>query len=194
MKTAYVFLADGFEEIEAFTPIDFLARAGQSLQRVGVQTREVRSNSGTNIITDCSLSELGPVDAYDLLVLPGGAEGAKNLSENAQFIELLRSHNSNGGIIASLCISPAWVLGRHGLLAGKKYTCYPGGEKDVDDSTATWVDAPVVRDGTIITSRGIGTAAQFAAVLVSIMAGEEAARKIWNSTLQGMCNTEFPML
>lgn len=190
--TAHVFLADGFEEVEAITPIDFFVRAGMHVQRVGVTEQEITSNSGTRVIADCSFDDLVDPDPSSLLFLPGGSEGANNLSSHKPLIELLEKHAQLGGHVAAICIAPVRVLGQHGLLRNRRYTCYPGGEKELDDKTAVWVDEPIVRDENVFTSRGIGTAALFAAYLIRVLVGEEQAKKVWDQTLQGMSTPRFP--
>ncbi len=190
--TAYVFLANGFEEVEAITPIDFFVRAGIRVQRVGVTEQEITSNSGTRVVADCRFDDLVEPDSSSLFFLPGGSEGANNLSSHKPLIELLEKHAQSRGRIAAICIAPVRVLGQHGMLANRRYTCYPGGEQELDDKTAVWIDEPIVRDENVFTSRGIGTAALFATYLIRVLVGEEQAKKVWDQTLQGMSTPRFP--
>ena len=193
MKTMYVFLANGFEEIEASIPIDFCVRAGIEVKRVAVYTEKVQGNSGGIFLCDSHIEEIKP-DNQDVLFLPGGTEGAKNLSESKTLILLLNNHNNNNGIIAAICIAPAWILGKHGFLANRNYTCYPGGKKYIQDTTATFVEQAVVKDKNIITSRGIGTAFQFAVEIIMTMLNDAlVAKKIWENTLLSLGIDTFPI-
>ncbi len=192
MKTVYTFLADGFEEIEATIPMDLCMRAGIQVKRVAVYTEKVQGNSGGTFLCDSHIESIHP-DNEDILFLPGGGKGAKHLSESKPLSLLLEKHNQNNGIIAAICIAPAWVLGKYGLLKNKSYTCYPGGEKDVQDTTAVFLEQAVVKDGNIITSRGIGTAFQFAVALITtVLDDNSVAQKVWKETLLPLSTHQFP--
>lgn len=180
MKRIAVLLADGFEEVEAVTPIDFLRRAGVEVIIAGVTGKIVTGAHGIKITADMGADEL-PSD-LDGVVIPGGMPGAQNVSDSPVAVSIIQKHFNSGKVIAAICAAPAVVLGSHGLLKGRKYTCYPGYEKDVKDGT--FCHESVVNDGNLLTSRGPGTAARFALALIERLAGKEEANKIHKGTLQ----------
>lgn len=163
----YVLLADGFEEIEALSPVDLLRRAGVTVQTVGVDTLTPRGARGVAVTADIALKDLS-ADA-EIVVLPGGFPGYENLAKNQTLCEYLKAFR---GIIAAICGAPS-VLGGLGLLAGKRATCYPGMEDKLGGAIHT-ADA-VCRDGDIITSRSAGTALAFSLTLVKALCGTEVA-------------------
>ena len=126
MKSSYLFLAPGFEEVEALTPVDVMRRAGIDVKTVSVTaSRDVEGAHGVTVKADMTFDEADFSDC-DWLVLPGGMPGATNLYECKPLCSLLLKHNAEGGHIAAICASPAVVLGGLGLLDGKEATCYPG--------------------------------------------------------------------
>jgi protein deglycase len=174
---ALVVLAPGFEEIEAVTPIDVLRRAGVSVTVAGLSSLHVTGSHGIILTADILLSDVSA--EYDALVLPGGQPGADNLAASAVLKERILRMHSRGKTIAAICAAPAVVLSPLGILTGKKATGFPGME-DEFAAGITLVDAPVVVDGNIITSRGAGTAMEFALALVKTLTGTpqtEALRK-----------------
>jgi protein deglycase len=171
-------LATGFEETEAITVIDLLRRAGVTVTLLGLESREVTGSHGITIVTDKLLADFG--DAFDGIVLPGGMPGAKNLANSARLLDLLRETHKRGGLCAAICAAPI-VLGRAGVLAGHKATCFPGFEKEL--TGAQFVDNDVVRDRNVITSRGVGTAIPFALEVISHLVNSEAAGKVKKSIL-----------
>ncbi len=179
-KKAAVLLADGFEEVEAVTPIDFLRRAEIDTVMVGVSGREVAGGHNIHMTTDVSLSDLD--EDLDAVIIPGGMPGAENLSNSEKVVELLGKMHDKGKLIAAICASPAVVLGKHGFLKDKKYTCYPGFEKDLAEGMHS--NDRVVVDGDLITSRGPGTAAEFAEAIIRYLIGDEEAETIHRKTLQ----------
>ena len=167
MKIALL-LADGFEEIEALTPLDMLRRAGLSVDTVGIGKKDI-----------CD-SEAEPND-YDAVILPGGMPGATNL-DSAEFTDrIINAVTEKGGRIAAICAAPL-VLGRRGLLRGKKAVCYPGFEDEL--TGAEVIFDGVVTDGNITTARGMGVALPFACELVALLASKEAAEKISRSIMK----------
>ncbi len=179
-KRAVVFLADGFEEVEAVTPIDFLRRAGVDVVIAGVESREIRGSHGIVIQADVIADEILTVP--DAVVLPGGMPGSKNLADSAAVRQLTMDVNTAGGLIGSICAGPAVALASFGLLDGRRFTCYPGFEERVPGGFFS--GDRVVVDGNIVTSRGAGTAAEFALELVRSLAGDEIANEIHIATIQ----------
>jgi 4-methyl-5(b-hydroxyethyl)-thiazole monophosphate biosynthesis len=180
VKKIAVLLAEGFEEVEAATPIDFLRRAGVDVIVAGVTGKTVTGARGIKFVADVSLGELPP--ELDGVVIPGGMPGAANIAKSAAAIELIRLLFTAKKLVAAICAAPGVVLGAHGFLAGKKFTCYPGYEKDV--AKASFSEDAVVKDGNLITSRGPGTAAEFAEALIEYLLGKDAALKVRQDTLQ----------
>ena len=176
MKTSYVFLAKGFEEIEALAVIDIMRRAGMSVETVSISNHdEVEGAHGIEVITDEVLTKLELKDA-DWLILPGGMPGATNLFECGALRDCLREHHAEGGHIAAICASPSVVLGKIKLLEGRRATCYPGMEAGMIGAQV--VDDLVVVDGNITTGKGPAVAAKFALSLVAQSMGQDVADQI----------------
>ena len=179
-KKALVLLANGFEEVEAVTPIDYLRRAGAEVTVAGVGGSAIKSSRGLVVQADVQVSALG-AETWDAVVVPGGMPGAANIAADAASVKLIKSQAAADRLIAAVCAAPAVVLAPLGLLSGRRFTCYPGMEKDV--SGARWSDERVVVDGNVITSRGAGTAGEWALEIVSKLFGTEAAAKISKAVL-----------
>jgi 4-methyl-5(b-hydroxyethyl)-thiazole monophosphate biosynthesis len=183
MSRAAVLLADGFEEVEAVTPIDFLRRAGVEVIVTGVTGDTVTGAREIVVRTDRGIEEVaGMTDQLDAVVLPGGMPGAENLARSEGVNKILTEMNGGGKLIAAICASPAVVLEPTGILAGKRVTCYPGFEDRF--TKAAFETSRVVVDGNILTSRGPGTAAEFAVEIIRRLAGDEAAKDVYEKTLQ----------
>ena len=180
MSKAAILLADGFEEVEAITQIDFLRRAGIELKIVGVGNKDITSAREVRINTDETIDELD--EDFDAVILPGGLGGAKNLSSNQEVLNLVKEMHDEGKYIAAICASPAVVLAPLGLLKGKTFTCFPGFENNIEDGTFS--EDRVVVDGKLITSRAPGTAAEFAYEIIRHLQDKAAADKVSQSTLQ----------
>ena len=178
----YVFLADGFEEIEALTPVDLLRRAGVEVGTVSIYPGRKEVTGARNICVKADLTiDDADMDAAQLIVLPGGMPGTVNLLECGRLMEAVDAFNAKGKCIAAICAAPARILGSKGLLKGKKATCYPGMESLMEGATP--VTKTVVTDGNITTSRGLGTAVDFACELISLLCGEEKAKEIRTSVV-----------
>ena len=178
MSKAYIFFADGLEEIEGLTVVDMLRRANIDISIVSMNdTLQVTGSHQIVITADTLLKDIKAEQA-DLFVLPGGMPGTTHLAESSKLAEILTQAASRGKYVAAICAAPS-VLGGLGLLKGKKATCYPGFESKL--TGATCQTEPVVVDGNIITSRGMGTAIPFAAQLVALLKGEKAARDLKKS-------------
>ena len=176
MSKAYVFFADGFEEVEAITPVDYLRRAGVETVMVSIKdTKNVTGAKGIPMVADKLFSECDFSDA-DMLVLPGGMPGTKYLGEHQGLCDLLvKAAADDKTILGAICAGPT-VLGKLGILKDKKATCYPGCEAQLTGAKVT--DKRFVTDGRVVTSRGAGTAPYFAFALIEALCGEEKAMEI----------------
>ncbi len=181
MAKALVVLAPGFEEVEAVIPIDLLRRAGVEVLTAALEDeRLVEGSHGLVIQADTTLEKI-PED-LDALVLPGGMPGSAHLAASEGVMELVKDFENRGKILAAICAAPALVLGKAGVLEGKRFTCYPGLEKKVS-SRGIYSCEALVTEGNIITSWGMGGAAEFARALIRMLAGEEAADRVLKETL-----------
>lgn len=181
MKTSYIFLAPGFEEIEAVTPIDVLRRAGMPVKTVAVAADGlvVAGAHGVPYVADMTIGELPSDLEAEWLVLPGGMPGATNLVGSAELVSLLTTFPGN---IAAICASPSVVLGSLGLLEGKRATCYPSMESFSREGV-TFTGARVERDGRFITGRGPAMALDFAAAIVEASCGPEKIHEVLSGML-----------
>ncbi|MDR1839962.1 MAG: DJ-1/PfpI family protein [Treponema sp.] len=184
-KKAIVLLADGFEEVEAITPIDYLRRAGVEVTIAAVaDSLTVKGRwGGLKVTADTPLAGLAKegTDGWDAVIVPGGMPGAQNIAASEEAGSLIKKMAVKGKLICAICAAPAVVLFPLGLLSGKKFTCYPGMEEKV--SGGEWSDRRVVVDGNIITSRGAGTAGEFAIAIIEKLLDEAAAKKIADAVL-----------
>lgn len=175
MKQALIFLAEGFEEIEAVTPLDLLRRAGVEAKFVSLNgTLDVTGAHGAIYHADMLFDRSVAANA-DMFILPGGMPGAQHLQDHAGLGELLKAASAAGKWVCAICAAPM-VLGHLGLLQGKKATIYPGMEARLIGATP--VKERVCRDGNIITSCAPATAMLFALELVAALMGEDAAQAI----------------
>lgn len=174
-KRVLVILADGFEEIEAITPIDVLRRAGLEVTLAGLSGKMVTGAHGIKFQADVLLDEYK--DLPDAVVLPGGMPGAQNLGQSPKVAEIIKKMNSQQKIIGAICAAPALALAPTGILDGKKATCYPGFERNFSSSIAFSNDRVVV-DGNVITSRGPGSALEFSLELVEKLVGKEKSQTL----------------
>jgi 4-methyl-5(b-hydroxyethyl)-thiazole monophosphate biosynthesis len=180
MKKIALLLADGFEEVEVVTPVDFLRRAGIEVILTSIGELNVTGAHNIVIKADITLTSL-PAD-IDGIILPGGMPGAANLAQSTAVIELVRKMNSDSKLVAAICAAPALVLQSAGVLVGRKFTCYPGFEHLINN--ADFRTERVVQDGNIITSRGPGSAAEFSIALIEYLLTKEAAELVKEATLQ----------
>lgn len=174
MPTVLVPLAQGCEEIEAITVIDILRRAGITVVSAGLDTQPVRASRGTALIPDTTLKS-ALEQSYDMVVLPGGQPGSNNLKADARILSLLNTMAREDKYIAAICAAPS-VLATAGLLDGKRATSFPGA---LDAFPKVHQQAAaVVEDGKLITSRGPGTAMDFALTLVERLAGRVKRQEV----------------
>jgi protein deglycase len=176
MAKVLVPLADGFEELEAITIIDLLRRAGFEVISAGLNDQPVTASRKNVIIPDTSIDKVMD-QAFDLIVLPGGLPGADNLRDNPQIQTLLQRQHNQGKTVAAICAAPK-ALAASGILSGKTVTCYPGSLDQLDSPDFTITSNPVEIDGNIITSRGPGTAMDFALTLIERLANKSLRDKV----------------
>lgn len=177
----YLFLADGFEEIEAIATLDVLRRGQMEVFTVSIKHDHVVTGAhGVPVTADYTFKEVD-FSGTDWLILPGGMPGASNLHEFGALNDLLKVHAGKGRI-AAICASPAVVLAATGLLDGKKATCYPGFETALIAAGAEYVKERVVVDGNIVTGNGPSSAIPFGLEILKLTKGAEVSE----SVAQGM--------
>ena len=177
----YLFLANGFEEIEALCPLDLLRRAGLQVTTVGIGGDLIKGSHGIAVQADM------PDTMYrdskpEMIILPGGMPGSKNLDESRIVDSALRAAASSGGYLAAICAAPM-VLGKRGYLEGKTATCFPGFEEHLKGATLAPDGVRVVTDGNIITAAGMGVALEFGLALVRVLKGNDAAEDLRRTVL-----------
>ena len=176
--TAYVFLAEGFEEVEALTPVDILRRGGVTVKTVGIGAKTVTGSHGIPVVCDIAEEDVIP-EEIDLMVLPGGIPGTPNLGASLTIQEGLAYAAQEDLWVGAICAAPS-VLREHGLLHGRKHTCYPGGGDD-EKYRGSCTAAPLQQDGKIVTANGAGNAMTFALYLLAALQGEEKALEVARS-------------
>jgi len=185
MKKACVLFADGFEEVEAITPVDYLRRARIDVVTLGLEGQEIRGAHGITIRTDAELKARGggssSLSAFDCVVVPGGMPGAKNIAASHDATRIIGDVFNGGGLVAAICAAPVVVLSPLGFLKGRRFTCFQGMEKDA--AGGIFSEERVVRDGNLITSRAAGCAAEFSVAVIRYLLGDGAAEAVQNSTL-----------
>lgn len=173
-KTA-IFFATGYEEIEALTVVDILRRAGEDITMVSVtEERTVTSSHGVEVTMDKTLSEVN-FDEVDVIVLPGGMPGTKNLEACEALMAQVDAFVAAGKLVAAVCAAPS-ILGHRGHLKGKKACSFPSMESQLEGAEVKQV--PAVEDGNIITGRGMGAAIPFALTILGALQSEEAAEEM----------------
>jgi 4-methyl-5(b-hydroxyethyl)-thiazole monophosphate biosynthesis len=171
MTQALVPLAQGCEELEAITITDLLVRAGIEVTTCGLDDKPVKASRGTTIIPDTTIEKVQNTP-YDLIVLPGGLPGADHLRDNEPLQALIKKQVSENRYMAAICAAPK-ALAAAGVLTGKTATGFPGVLAALGDSSINLSDNAVEIDGNIITSRGPGTAMDFALTLIELLEGKE---------------------
>lgn len=170
MNKVYLFLADGFETVEALAPVDVIRRAGIDVVTVSIMGRKnVVSAQDVTVVADALYDEVCLDDA-DALILPGGGTGTENLSAYKPLCLQLAEAHSKGKLVAAICAAPM-VFGRIGILEGRRATCYPGCEGDL--SGAEYTAAAVEQDGNIITGCGPGVSFDFGFAIVERLCGKD---------------------
>lgn len=170
----YIFLADGFEEVEAIAPIDVLRRCQLEVRTVGVTGKIATGSHGIPVTCDMEIAESDFSDAQ-CVILPGGMPGTLNLRESPAVISAVQNTFNQGRIVAAICAAPS-VLGEIGLLKGKEAICFPGFEDKLLGARLS--AAPVCQDGTVITAKGAGVALEFGAKIAACFAGAEKSAQV----------------
>lgn len=173
----YLFLADGFEIIEALAPVDMLRRAKLDVKTVGVTGKNVLSSCGVEVTADITMDEFEYINV-DAVILPGGMPGTLNLENNAAIQNAIDKAVENKALICAICAAPS-VLGHKGLLKNKEAIAFPGFEKDLDGAVIS--EQYIVRDGNFITAKGAGVAVDFGLEIVRALTDEETANNIRNT-------------
>ena len=176
----YLFLADGFEEIEALCPLDLLRRAGAEVLTVGVSGKVAHGSHGIDVICDIEKEELDISRDFDMIILPGGMPGSVNLDNCSVVHQMIDIANEKGKLICAICAAP-FILGKKGLLQGKRAICYPGFEEQL--TGAKIVNQGVVHDGNIITGRAMGSAHDFGLEIIEALYGKEMRQKLKDAVL-----------
>lgn len=176
----YIFLANGFEEIEALCPLDLLRRADLKVTTVGIGGNRITGAHGITVsadITDTNYTDHVP----EMIILPGGMPGTTNLDSSSTVETAIKCAVRNDSYIAAICAAPM-ILGKRGILSGKSVTCFPGFEKYLTGADVR-EDAGVVRDGKLITAAGMGAALDFGLELVSAFKGREYAEELRHAVI-----------
>jgi 4-methyl-5(b-hydroxyethyl)-thiazole monophosphate biosynthesis len=174
-KSVLVPIADGTEEIEAVCLIDVLRRAGVSVTVASVDGLEVTASRGVRLVAEQLIADCVD-DTYDVIALPGGMPGAEHLRDSKDLERLLKRQQREGRLYAAICASPVVVLQHHGLLGQRRATCHPDFVHQLENTDA--VEERVVIDGPCVTSRGPGTAIEFALKLVELLYDGQKAKEI----------------
>ena len=170
----YLFLANGFEEIEALAVVDILRRAGANIKTVGIDNKEIVGAHNIKVFVDTTENQV-EIDKIEMVILPGGMPGTTNLWECTVLCEKVKAHAEAGLPVAAICAAPL-IFGRLGILEGKNATCYPGFEGELKGANCT--AEGVVKAGNIITGKGPGKSPEFAFAIVASLLGEAKANEI----------------
>lgn len=176
----YVFLADGFEEVEALCPVDILRRGGIDVKTVGVTGKTVMGAHNIPVVADITVEE-AVFDGLDAVILPGGMPGTLNLQKDGTVEEFIKFAVDKGLLLAAICAAPS-ILGKLGILNGKKAVCYPGFEKEL--CGAQVLDLPCVKDGNIITGKGAGAAFDFGFLLLETLTSNKVMTEDLKKTMK----------
>lgn len=174
----YCFLADGFEETEAIAPVDMLRRAGVTVKTVGIGKSVITGSHGLSVICDLTDSELRLTDELDGVILPGGMPGTLNLDASQAVHSAVDFAVSHQKLVCAICAAPS-ILGRKGLLSGKKAIAFPGFEKELEGAIIS--KDPVVKDGVFITAKGAGVAVDFGLEIVAALVSRAKSDEIRSS-------------
>ena len=183
MKGIHLFLADGFEDMEAIATRDVLLRGGVDVRTVSISDDYlVESSHGLQVTADVSWRDLEVMepgtDGTDVMIFPGGMPGSKSLATHAELMEILQDHWARGGAVAAICAAPGLVLSQLPGLEGKRFTCFDGFEESLIAQGAVYTPESAVTDGRMITGRGAGCAVAFGLAILTYLQGPEVAAKV----------------
>ncbi len=176
----YIFLADGFEEIEALCPLDLLRRAGIETKTVGIGSKTITGSHKIPVLCDITDTELDGNEQFDMIILPGGLPGATNLDKSPVVDNFISRAIKEDKYIGAICAAP-FILGKRGLLKNKHACCYPGFENELLGAIVS--NDGCVCDGKIITARAMGKSHEFALEIIKCLSGKEQADKLSSSIL-----------
>lgn len=176
-----ILLADGFEEVEALTPVDYLRRMSVEVEMVSLKDElYVKGSHGIEVKANKTLDDIKEFNTYSGVIIPGGLPGATNLRDDDRVIKIVREFNEKKKLVAAICAGPI-VLQRAGIIKGRNITSYPGFDKDLVD--ANYKEDIVVQDGNIITARGPAAAIYFAIKISEYLKGEEKTKELRRAIL-----------
>lgn len=183
MKGVTIFLADGFEDMEALGTRDVLLRGGIPVRTVSVSDEYiVESSHGLPVSVDTSWADLEVIEPgtgpQDVMIFPGGMPGTKNLAAHKELMEIMQDHWARGGTVAAICAAPGLVVSQLPGLSGKRFTCFPGFEEALIDQGAVPEKEGVVTDGNLITGRSAGWAVEFGLAILAYLKGADTAAKV----------------
>lgn len=183
MKGVHIFLADGFEDMEAIATRDVLLRGGVPVLTVSISNDYlVESSHGLQVSADTSWADLEVMepgtDAQDVMIFPGGMPGSKNLAAHEELMEIMQDHFARGGAVAAICAAPGLVLSQLPGLSGRKFTCFEGFQDALIAQGAVYTPEPAVTDGNVITGRGAGCAVAFGLAILGYLKGPETVAKV----------------
>lgn len=183
MKGVYIFLANGFEDMEALATRDVLLRGGVEVLTVSInEDYMVESSHGQQVLADINWDNLEVMEPgtgpEDVMIFPGGMPGSRHLAEHAELMEILKDHWSRGGTVAAICAAPGLVVSQLPGLQGKRFTCFDGFEESLLAQGAVFTPESTVTDGNLITGRGAGHAVNFGLAILRHLKGEEAVTKV----------------
>ncbi len=182
MSKLAIFLAEGYEEIEALTVVDLCRRCGLTIDMVSVaQEKMTKGSHGIAVEADKTIDAID-WDSYDMLVLPGGMPGTLNLEACEELMSQVDRFYEAGKYIGAICAAPS-IFGHRGLLKGRKACCYPSFESHLEGADVA--EDSVCKDGHVVTSRGMGTAIDFGLAIVEIFCGSEKAYELRNGIIAG---------
>lgn len=176
MASVLVPLANGCEELEAVTIIDLLRRAGITVTTASLAETTIKASRGVTLVADTSLETILNTP-FDMIILPGGLPGADHLNADDRIHQLINRIYEQGGAIGAICAAPR-VLATNGIADNKTITCYPGAIDPLQYPTITFTDNPVEIDGNIVTSRGPGTAMDFALAVIEFLTDNERRNQV----------------